>query len=525
MAGSRQFGIRGPIVVTTALALSAGWGIRGNFGHEFGAMIPGAFAALALVLMNERRDWRRRFIHFAMLGALGWSFGGSISYMQVIAYTHSGHSASVLYGFACLFVIGFLWAALGGAGTALAAQLDRRELESLYPATIAVIVAWVLQPLVLVPWLRSIDTDLNWFDTDWLGASTAAVAVLLLAVVRRKFDTGTNLVLAMAGGWWVGFLALVVGLGLRMTPPRGDNWAGCLGMTLGVLLYAQQRGWRLVLIASWVTGILGGIGFAAASMLKLVEVTSGADTNWHSLLEQTTGLFNGAALAAAMGLVAVRAPKQDDTERPGRWTDGLAAVFVLWLIPWVNLRKNPRLWVEKGAVPEWLAGLPTTLWYDMAFGLILVVILAAFVRHLRKPLPMIPTSATGRTQLVFLTLLWVMVIGNFERALVGFQAVRLVTEGVIHLNAALLSVIVILASPDSVPAPVPVRMDRPRLIVLVPLLLLLAAGTIAADWAIVRALYGDRHAGHSKLHIRFGPNATTAQPDPAPPKPAAGATH
>ena len=31
----------------------------------------------------------------------------SISYMQVIGYTHSGHAPSVLYGFACLFVIGF----------------------------------------------------------------------------------------------------------------------------------------------------------------------------------------------------------------------------------------------------------------------------------------------------------------------------------------------------------------------------------------------------------------------------------
>ena len=99
-----------------------GWGIRGNFGHEYGAMIPGALAAMAAVLLVGAATTGpagRRI--FAMFGALGWSFGGSISYMQVIGYTHSGHSPSVLYGFACLFVIGFLWAALGGAGTALPA--------------------------------------------------------------------------------------------------------------------------------------------------------------------------------------------------------------------------------------------------------------------------------------------------------------------------------------------------------------------------------------------------------------------
>ena len=39
----------------------------------------------------------------------------------------------------------------------------------------------------------------------------------------------------------------------------------------------------------------------------------------------------------------------------------------------------------------------------------------------------------------------------------------------------------------------------------------LAAATlsIVADWAIVRAIYGDRFAGHSRLHTRFGSTATT----------------
>src|SRR5437763_9179329 len=72
------------------LSLSIGWGIRGNFGHEYGAMLPGVLATLAAVLLSGRSDWHRRGVFFAFFGALGWSFGGSISYMQVIAYTHSG---------------------------------------------------------------------------------------------------------------------------------------------------------------------------------------------------------------------------------------------------------------------------------------------------------------------------------------------------------------------------------------------------------------------------------------------------
>src|SRR5438128_835551 len=133
------------LFILTALALSVGWGIRGNFGHEYGAMIPGALAAMAAALLAGREDWWRRVAYFGFFGALGWSFGGSISYMQVIGYTHSGHSPSVLYGFACLFVIGFLWAAIGSAGTALPALLDRERLTEFFVPLSVVFAAWWIQ--------------------------------------------------------------------------------------------------------------------------------------------------------------------------------------------------------------------------------------------------------------------------------------------------------------------------------------------------------------------------------------------
>src|SRR5437764_12928181 len=129
------------------LSLSIGCGLRGNFGHEYGAMIPGVLATLAAVLLSGRTDWHERAVFFAFFGGLGWSFGGSISYMQVIAYTHSGHSLSVLYGFACLFVIGFLWAAMGGAGAALPAFLTREQLTEFFAPLTAVFAAWTLQDI------------------------------------------------------------------------------------------------------------------------------------------------------------------------------------------------------------------------------------------------------------------------------------------------------------------------------------------------------------------------------------------
>src|SRR6267378_2830846 len=168
-----------PRVLLTGLSLSIGWGIRGNFGHEYGAMIPGVLASLAAALLSGRSDWHRRAVFFAFFGALGWSFGGSISYMQVIGYTHSGHSSSVLYGFACLFVIGFLWAAMGGAGAALPAFLTRERLT-------AVFAAWTLQDFVVPRWFPEDlafrqNSPLYWYDTDWVAALLAIIAVLVLA--------------------------------------------------------------------------------------------------------------------------------------------------------------------------------------------------------------------------------------------------------------------------------------------------------------------------------------------------------
>jgi hypothetical protein len=516
MAGASGREAAGPgwaYYVLASLALSVGWGIRGNFGHEYGAMIPGALAAMAVVLLSGRVDWHRRVAYFATFGALGWSFGGSISYMQVVAYTHSGHSPSVLYGFACLFVIGFLWAAPGGAGTALAAFADRDRLTELFAPMTAVFLAWWLQGLVLVPWLSRAGYDLDWFDTDWIAALLAIVAVLALAAARRRLDRATVLILHMAVGWWASFLVLVVALGLRMTPPRGDNWAGCLGLTLGLLVYCLRHGLAPVALAALKTGFAGGIGFASSSMLKLVEVTSGLETNWHSILEQTTGLFNGLAVAMAMAGPIRRAPRASDDPPSRRWTEVYAVGFVLLLITYLNLSKNAGEWVRVKAVPAAMAGLSAAHWFDLAYLALAVAVLVPLVRHLSRPLPLLSASPLGRGQWLFLAFLWWMVVGNFERAVVGFAPQRLVTEGVIHLNAALGSLLLLLSSTparaetDALPFEPAVR-SRLRKTLAVGLTA--AAVSVLVDWGVVRAIYGDRFAGYASRHIRFGPNATTS---------------
>ena len=496
----------------TGLSLWLGWGIRGNFGHEYGAMMPGALASLAVVLLSRRVDWQRRAAEFALFGALGWSFGGSISYMQVVAYTHSGDSLSVFYGFACLFVIGFLWAAPGGVGTAIAAIADRTFLSAIYLPMGVVFFLWWLQGAAIEPWLRQQGYKLFWYDTDWVAATLALVGALLVCVIRRRLDRANGLILAMAAGWWAGFSLLVLGLGLHMTPPRGDNWAGCLGMTLAVLGYCQWVGLGEVARAGLVCGFIGGIGFAAASMLKLVEVTSGLKTNWHSILEQTTGLFNGIGLAVAMASLARWNPPvengDDPDSRPA--TNPLALGFVVLGITYLNLRKNVRQWIQFKSVPVEMAGLSASTWFDLAYVLVALSLLALLLRQKKRPLAIVPTSPLGQGQLLYVILLWWLVIGNFERALVGFTPERLVTEGVLHIVALACTLLVLMGPPEMVamkPTPTD-KTARPRLNRTIVAGLVAAIVSIIVDWAVVRAIYGDRFAGHAKQHIRFGPRAT-----------------
>jgi hypothetical protein len=496
----------------TACSLWIGWGIRGNFGHEYGAMIPGALAAMAAVLLSGRQDWYGRIAYFGMFGALGWSFGGSISYMQVIAYTHSGHSPSVLYGFACLFVIGFLWAAMGGAGTVLAAVADRPFLSDLFIPTSVVFVLWWLQGVAIEPYLVRHGYSLDWYDSDWLAALLAVIAAALVCALRRRLDRATSLVLHLAVGWWAGFALLVLALGLRMTPPRGDNWAGCVGMTAALLWYCRRAEHHEIARAALVCGVIGGIGFAAASMLKLVEVTSGYATNWHSILEQTTGFFNGIGVAAAVAGVARRRPPVGDRSERADWSEGYACGFVLLGITYLNLRKNVPQWVRSKAVPGEMAGIAAWVWFDAAYLLLLLTAAVLWARHRKRPLAVVPESWLGKGQMLYLGLLWPMVMGNFERALVGFTAQRLVTEGVIYAVALIATLILLLWASPGVPAgkPQPAAPSRARW----PLAATVAVGAAAAivsivlDWAIVRAIYGDRFAGHAGLHIRFGANAT-----------------
>jgi hypothetical protein len=219
-------------IVLAMLSLSIGWGIRGNYGHEFGAMIPGALCAIAVCLMSGREDWRSRVPFFAFFGASGWAFGGSMSYMVTMSYAQSGHLPSQLYGFFVVFMIGFLWASLGGAGTAYAAVEDRERLTAFFRPLCWVLAIWTLGYFFehdLVRWYESIErlaagaelrearqrNPFYWFDSSWLETGSALIALCLFDLWDRRFRRGWLLFMfgaaGAAAGWLVEKVLIVAG--------------------------------------------------------------------------------------------------------------------------------------------------------------------------------------------------------------------------------------------------------------------------------------------------------------------------
>ena len=524
------------MVILCGLSLCVGWGIRGNFGHEYGAALPGALAAMAIVLLSGREDWWRYVHYFAMFGALGWSFGGSMSYMQVVGYTHSPHSLTVLYGFVNLFAIGFLWAALGGAGTALPAFLTSEQLALFFVPICAVFIAWSAQAvvidLVFAPKrMQRHESPLYWYDTDWVAALGAIVAALIVALFRGGLDMGTSLVLYMGIGWFAAFLLLVNVCRLRMTPPRGDNWAGCVGLVISVLAYCWQYQLGGVAFVTLMTGFAGGIAFSFGQLVKLLCIRTGLQTNWHSVMEQTQGMLFGLGIAVTFCLLRNRAPELAAAPDVPQWTEIFAVFFVLIVLTYLNYRKATTTWVEQVApLPERFFGLPVAGWFRrsrgwigwfelvyIGLGIACVWILRA---HFHEPLAFIPTSWLGKGQLLYFIFLWWVVIFNFERALVGFSPHRLVTEGTIILNAIICTVLMALGA-QAIPK------QTGSLFSFTDWLWKTSLWGIAvmivsslAFWGIKHVLFGKEHAPGAALHIRFG-KASNAPKE----KPKAGQPH
>lgn len=414
------------LVLLAGGAMSVGWGFRGNYGHEAGAMIPGALLGLALAIGSGNAAWHRRGLLLAFLGALGWAFGGQMSYGRIIGYICHSSYPDVAYGFASLFVIGGLWGGIG-AGILALALTEKRSSLSLYTGPLLVLwLCWLLLDLSgATRWLQS---RWSFHDSDWIAASSALLIFGFYFVAVPAARPACGLLLHLACGWLLGLTILTGLLGLRMTPPRGDNWAGCVGLFLGLVCWLWRRENRAALFLVRYGFIAGGIGFATAALFQVLgraqwgpigryDVLHGLD--YWKWMEQGFGLIMGVGVA----LGAVRLLQDnlqvgaDDVPTP--LLDNMAAFFLLLVMPWMNLHKNLRDWRKSSLLPEDLFAVSPDYWLLVVGLLFAAIVLLGHFQHWRGRLDLLPAGLLARWQLLFLVILVTALGGDFTRAITG----------------------------------------------------------------------------------------------------------
>lgn len=282
-----------------AAAGGMGWGIRGQYGHESGAMIAGLLVGLVVGLLYCGGQTSLFAARVAALAAIGIGFGGSMTYGQTVGLTHDprfhGNWEALRWGMLGLAVIGGLW--VGFAGVLLGMGLGGKR-------------------------YRPLEIALVWMFL--IGLYFLGVYLL-----NEPFEPAARRLprIYFSGNWyWQPDNAELV--------PRRECWGGLLFALVGLLMYvavvkrdAMARNVGLVAI------LFGAIGFPAGQCLQAyhswnVEAfregpLAAIDPymNWWNAMETTFGAILGLGLGWGVWLNRRRIPQPaaaDEVEIP--WT-------------------------------------------------------------------------------------------------------------------------------------------------------------------------------------------------------------
>jgi hypothetical protein len=187
--------------------------------------------------------------------------------------------------------------------------------------------------------------------------------------------------------------------------------------------------------------------------------------NWHSILEQMHGFGFGLAIAVAMALLWRRAAPDrrgapdaavvrgspDPAQDRASWAIGFSVWFVWFVIGFLNLHKLVGTWVEGGAVPPTLKAplldffeASPLVWFNIVWWCAAAVCAMLLIVHYRQFLDIVPATWTGKGQLIYVVFLWLVIIGNLNRAILGFSNSRMVTEWILFMNAILATLLIVL---------------------------------------------------------------------------------
>lgn len=265
------------VVLAGAAAGGLGWGIRGQYGHETGAMMAGLLVALSLALLLCPQGPSLQVARAVAWGTLAMGFGGSMTYGQTIGLTHNpgmiGRWDPLGWGFLGLSIKGGLWIAFAGAFLGMGLGGRRYQGREVFGLLIGMMVLC------------------------WLG----------IRVLNEPYDPAHRVLprIYFSADWrWEPNASL---------KPRREVWGGYLFALVGLLSYLGwvRRDVLAVRLAAW--GFLGGaVGFPLGQSVQafhawnpeLFRTGFGSHLepvmNWWNWMETLFGMTLGGALALGL---------------------------------------------------------------------------------------------------------------------------------------------------------------------------------------------------------------------------------
>ncbi|MDG1890853.1 MAG: hypothetical protein P8L18_06030 [Verrucomicrobiota bacterium] len=302
-------------VILSSMAGAMGWGIRGQYGHETGAMIAGVLVATVLVMLFAPMLSTLSSARAIAWMTIGISFGGCMTYGQTVGLTHDheliGNTQALAWGMLGLSIKGGIWIGFGGIMLGMALSGRRYPLGELAIVLISMIFLIFLGIYLLNEPYKPQEGLLPrfYFSDHWMWEPDKALK------------------------------------------PRQEKWGGLLFALMGLWLYAGsiRRDSLARRLGMW--GILaGGIGFPGGQCLQAFHAwnpgwfsqgfLSQLDThmNWWNMMETGFGAVFGAVLGLGLWrnrhLVMAHSTPQEESNLDIRaeWT--LLVLYALALACW-----------------------------------------------------------------------------------------------------------------------------------------------------------------------------------------------
>jgi len=266
-------------LLLSALAGGMAWGIRGQYGHETGAMMAGVLIGYALILSCCPQLSSLQAARAVALLTVGISFGGQQTYGQVLGLTQDkeliGNWNTLAWGMLGTFVIGGNWAGLGGLFFGIGLSGKKYS-----------------------PW-------------EMLGLALGMIALIFVghALLNLPFDPASHKLPAIyfSDNWsWE----------IRKEAawkPRPEIWGGLLLAWVGLMAYVEFVKKDRLARNIGLAGYLAGIGFPIGQSIQagnawnpdLFKFLCGSThqfVNWWNMMEITFGTVIGLVLAIGLRL-------------------------------------------------------------------------------------------------------------------------------------------------------------------------------------------------------------------------------